>query len=79
LLSTSITVKMYLKPLLYLLNESIITRSAFHCSSIAPTMTRFRLKRYLIGLCKVYVSCFCTHSRILFRDIWCLHSSFTTR
>jgi hypothetical protein len=69
LLSTSITVKMYLKPLLYFLIESVITRSASHCSSIAPSMTRFRLKRYLTGLCKVYVSCFYINTRILFRDI----------
>ena len=61
---------MYSKPLLYLLNESIITRSASHCSSIAPTITRFCLKRYLTGLCKVYVSCICSHERIFHSSIY---------
>ena len=56
--------------------RTITTKSASHSLSIPATTTLFRLKRYLTGLCKVYVSCFCSHERILFLDIWYLASFF---
>ncbi|CAB4016292.1 RNA-directed DNA polymerase from mobile element jockey, partial [Paramuricea clavata] len=45
------------------LSESIITRSASHCSSKPPTRTLLRLKWNRTGLCNVYVSCFFNHDR----------------